>query len=237
MDSYLLDCNSLTLLVEDSGSDFMGLTEKTIEQAENEKTLDSITEEKEEINEEHLDLTVAGPACSLCSNRAFPCEHCKNAANIKNTRLECKVAQKRQAEKMLETTKKKFKPAQVGLSVRIPVPDVDRSRTDHRNILGVIMSVEDDDFYRLGTLHGIIKQLFARNQFDICKQKFLAVEDVKDIEITLRSAVGCTSVSGNTQGYIRCQCTKRCVNKKCKCVSSGLTCNSKCHHSQDCANK
>ena len=77
------------------------------------------------------------------------------------------------------------------------------------------MSIEDN-FYRLGTVHGVLKQLFSRNQFDLYKQNLLSLDDVKkDTEISIRSAVGKLSVSGATQGFVRCPCKKRCMNNKC----------------------
>ncbi|XP_031334323.1 uncharacterized protein LOC116164310 [Photinus pyralis] len=174
--------------------------------------------------------------CLLCSDENV-CDHCQNKNNIKAIRDSCQESLKRQAQKMLQTSRKKFKPGAVGMSVRVPIPDVDRSRSDHRNILGVIMSVEDE-FYRIGTVHGVLKQLYSRNEFEICKQQFLKLENVKtDTEITLRSAAGKFSVSGSTQGYVRCHCKKSCANKKCKCLASGYTCNSKCHNSATCSNK
>ena len=61
------------------------------------------------------------------------------------------------------------------------------------------MSIEDN-FYRLGTVHRVLKQIFSGNQFDLCKKNFLSLDDVKkDTEISIRSAVGKLSVSGATQ--------------------------------------
>lgn len=51
-----------------------------------------------------------------------------------------------QAQKMLKTSNEKFPPANVGDTVRVKVPDVDRGRTDARNIIAVITDVEDGDF-------------------------------------------------------------------------------------------
>nr|CAI5860099.1 unnamed protein product [Callosobruchus analis] len=99
------------------------------------------------------------------------------------------------------------------------------------------MSIEDG-FYRKGTVRDIFKQLYARNEFELFKQEFIKLEDVKtDTERTLRSAAGKFSVTGSTQDYVRCQCKKSCTNKKCKRHASGYTCNSKCHSSAACCNK
>ena len=34
---------------------------------------------------------------------------------------------------------------------------------------------------------------------------------------------------GLTQGYVRCNCTGICGNKRCSCREHGLGCNTKCH--------
>ncbi|GFU95543.1 KRAB-A domain-containing protein 2 [Trichonephila clavipes] len=51
-----------------------------------------------------------------------------------------------QATKMLPTSQKKISTAQIGDSVRMQVPDVDRGRTDNRNVLAVVVGIEDSAF-------------------------------------------------------------------------------------------
>lgn len=50
-----------------------------------------------------------------------------------------------QAKKMI----KKFEVLEVGVNVRVSIPDVDRARVSPRNLLAVIISIEDD-MYKLG---------------------------------------------------------------------------------------
>ncbi len=71
-----------------------------------------------------------------------------------------------QGAKMLKTSNTKFKDAEVGDNVRIRFPDVDRGHGDPRSVIAVVMSVEGG-FYKLGTEHGVLKQLYARNEFSI----------------------------------------------------------------------
>ncbi|XP_035210146.1 KRAB-A domain-containing protein 2-like [Stegodyphus dumicola] len=52
-----------------------------------------------------------------------------------------------QATKMLRISKKQFPPAQIGDTVRMQVLDVDRGRTDNRNVLAVAVRI--GDFYKL----------------------------------------------------------------------------------------
>lgn len=88
----------------------------------------------------------------------------------------------------------------IGTNVRLRVEDVDRSKIDPRNIIGVVISV-NDCFYEIGTVGGKLKQLYARNQIEPCPSNFIKVEDVPDKVITLREAVGTDSLSGK-QGLI-----------------------------------
>ena len=65
------------------------------------------------------------------------------------------------------------------------------------------MSV-DNGVYRLGTCNGILDQLYTRNQFKPCVEKFMDIEDVpKDKTICVRSAAKQAS-SGNGQGMLKC---------------------------------
>ena len=141
-----------------------------------------------------------------------------------------------QATKMLRTSQKQFPPAQIGDTVRIQVPDVNCGRTDNRNMLAVVVGIEDSDFYKLANENGTLKQLYTRNQFVICKEKLLSIDEVHFQEISLREAAAANSRSGG-QGYTRCHCKRKCSTNKCSCKSKGLLCNSNSHNSLSCFNK
>jgi hypothetical protein len=56
------------------------------------------------------------------------------------TNLEtARTRQRKQADNMLISTTMRYGEVQVGTTVRIPVPEVDRSKTDPRNVLAVVM--------------------------------------------------------------------------------------------------
>ncbi|KAI1718987.1 KRAB-A domain-containing protein 2 [Ditylenchus destructor] len=76
-----------------------------------------------------------------------------------------RAQQKRQAQQMLDGSAKRFPPNPVGQTVRVLVPTVDRAKTDPRNLLGVVMAV-DDGFYSIGTGVGILKEKYTRNQIE-----------------------------------------------------------------------
>ncbi|GFT89138.1 KRAB-A domain-containing protein 2 [Nephila pilipes] len=137
---------------------------------------------------------------------------------------------------MLRTSQNQFPPAQIGDTVRLQVPDVDRGRTDNRNVLTVVVGIEDSDFYKLANENGTLKQLYTRNQFEICKDKLLSIHKISFQEISLREAAVANSRSGG-QAYTHCHCKRKCSTNKCSCKSKGLLFNSKCHNSLSCCNK
>lgn len=109
---------------------------------------------------------------------------------------------------------------------------------DPRNIMCVIMDV-NNGFYKLGTKNGVLDRLYCRNELLICDQQFFDIDEVPSAtEFSLRQAVGAASVSGKTQGFIRCNCTAgKCKTNSCKCKKAKILCNSRCHNSTSCCNK
>jgi len=83
-----------------------------------------------------------------------------------------------QAIKMLRTSKQKFQPANVGETVRIRAPDVDRSKMDPQNILAIVLDIVDNDFYKLATKNGVINRLYTTNQFSVCKENLISITAV-----------------------------------------------------------
>ena len=55
-----------------------------------------------------------------------------------------------EAEKMKQASEKRFKAAEIGQNVRVPIPELDRGQTDHRNLIGVVLE-DKDSFYKIGT--------------------------------------------------------------------------------------
>ena len=68
---------------------------------------------------------------------------------------------------------------------------------DPRNLLGIILSHDDNELYTICVHSGILKGIFSRNQFDVCKQAILKESDVNQTcTTTLRAAVSEESASG-----------------------------------------
>ncbi|XP_046987116.1 uncharacterized protein LOC124575152 [Schistocerca americana] len=121
-----------------------------------------------------------------------------------------------QATKMLQTSQKQFPPTQICDNVRIQVPDVDRGHTGSQSVLAVVVGIEDSDFYKLTNKNSTLKQLYTCNQFIICKEKLLSVDEISFQEMSLREAAAANSRSGG-QGYTRCHCKRKCSTNKCSC--------------------
>ncbi|GFY32793.1 integrase catalytic domain-containing protein [Trichonephila clavipes] len=100
---------------------------------------------------------------------------------------------------------KTFAPVQIGDTVRIQVPDVDRGCVDNRNVFAVVVGMEDSDFYKLANENGTLKQLYTSNQFVICKEKLLSIAEIYFQEMSLREAAAANLRSGG-QGYTSCHC-------------------------------
>ena len=143
---------------------------------------------------------------------------------------------KLQAKKMTKLSDKKYPSAEVGDSVKVRVPDVDRSRCNARNILGVITTIDENGSYKIGTKFRAIDTSYSRNQFSICNEPVISVEDVPDEEISFR---GCARKSSLTrgQGYQRCGCKFGCARNICSCHRQNKLCTSNCHSSLTCSNK
>ena len=181
---------------------------------------------------------------SMCKDCGGPCPVddglcylCDRKQGIQAEREGAKNKQHNQAEKMQQSSTMRFKKAEVGDSVMIPIPLVDRGRAEFPNAKAVVLQVEENGTYKLGTRHGVLKQLYTRNQFTPCEQQFVSIEDVpKEREISLREVANADSM-GHGQGFIRCSCSTLCNNNRCKCYKNQNVCNSRCKCGFACKNK
>ena len=139
---------------------------------------------------------------------------------------------------MLENSAKRFKPAAVGDTVLVPIPDLDRGRCEYPNLKAVVLEEHSGGhLWKLGCKSGVLDQWYSRNQFQPTVEKFMSIADVPvEIEVSLRTAARQESIGGG-QGYFRCNCTGNCITKRCKCFKADLKCNSRCHNQRCCTNK
>ena len=149
-------------------------------------------------------------------------------------------AQMAQAERMVKRSRIDLQPGQPGDNVAVPIPSVDRGRGDPRNILGVITDRNENDLYTIAVRSGILKSKYTRNEFTLCPQRLLHLEDMnQEATVSLRQAMK-SSASGG-QGFVKCNCastgSKKCSSNRCLCIKSKVLCNSRCHNSLNCRNK
>lgn len=164
------------------------------------------------------------------------CTICSQMKSIESHRSSAVQALQVQAESMLRTSKRKYKPCDAGTNVLVKIPDVDRGRCAHRNIMGVVLSLNEHNLYKIGTAEGVLDKLYARNEIKPCDSNFLTIDDIKiDKNIALRSAAA--SLTQSKQGFVSCNCQKGCSSRSCKCKKSGVICSSKCHNNAGCRNK
>ena len=71
---------------------------------------------------------------------------------------------------MKERSVKRFKQAEIGDSVMIPLPDVDRSKAELRNVKGVVVEIDESGMYKLGTEHGLLNHLYTKSVPSVRKE-------------------------------------------------------------------
>ena len=156
----------------------------------------------------------------------------------KKARLQARAGIKKQAEKMLSRSSRKLLPLSPGDNVAVPVPKFDRSNGDLPNIIGVILTIDENGLYTIGTKSGRIKGKLSRGQFEPISYKGLEDHHVpQDVELSVREIVRAQSIC-NGQGFTKCNCKGTCL-KSCSCFKKGLHCNSACHSknaTQNCKN-
>lgn len=84
------------------------------------------------------------------SEQKITCDRCLRTEKITIVRDEAKEGLEKQAEKMIALSNSKLPPIDVGRTVIVRVPDVDRGRLAPRNVLAVVLSINDSGLYQLG---------------------------------------------------------------------------------------
>jgi hypothetical protein len=151
--------------------------------------------------------------CNLCVR--------KNRINIE--REGTKSGQEQQAQKFVSLSNLRLPAVDIGTNVVIRVPDLDRRRLAPRNILAVV-DISSSGLYLLGTKEGLLERLYARNEFTAADNNLIEDHDVPSSSLSVRSASMITS--GSKQGFVSCHCKGYCIDKKCKCRSKNMKCDS-----------
>lgn len=164
---------------------------------------------------------------------------------LQETRETALVSKNRAADSMvLQSLRKKRArdgELELGQNVLVNVSEFDRGKTDHRNLLGVIEEIVDQEHGGVIVLteHGKLDGIIYPNQYTIPSEQLIERSEVKaEPVISIREAVRLQSLTGG-QGFKRCNCssTSKCQTSRCKCFKDKLKCNSRCHGSGPCNNK
>ena len=72
---------------------------------------------------------------------AVICNLCLNPINIKKIQEQAYVNLAKQAKKMLKISNKKFPRVKIRTCAEVPIPAVDRGKSDAKNIIGIIKNI------------------------------------------------------------------------------------------------
>ena len=154
-------------------------------------------------------------------------------------REEVRKSQRKQAEKMLERSKKYLHPIEHGDYVTLKIPDVDKSLSSASNLICRVIDIcWETSLYELVSEAGVLNTMFAHNAFDKLNTKdFPLIEFDLSKQVSVRQAANQVDIGGG-QGMVKCNCTGTCANKTCGCRKSNVLCNSRCHGKNNkCSNK
>ena len=160
-------------------------------------------------------------------------------AHILHHRVAAKRCQSNQADRMIKRRRLALVPADIGNTVTIPIPSVDRGRGDPRNLMGKIVEKDQErELYKIAVRAGVLNGHFSRSQFEVCSQDLVKDSDInREREVSVREAAIESSRSGG-QGFQKCNCSaNQCKTNRCKCFKAKIKCNSRCHASLSCPNK
>lgn len=68
----------------------------------------------------------------------------------------------KQAQRMKLASDSIHARVEIGDNIIIPIPDVDRAKADLRNIIGVVLQMDEQGLHKIGTKYGILDKLYCR---------------------------------------------------------------------------
>lgn len=164
------------------------------------------------------------------------CLLCYNKINICIQRAAAKKSLEKQAIRMLKRLNDFLPSVEKGKTVLVGVPDIQRAPTAPRNLMAVVVDVNDENLYQLGTQYGLLDKLYKRNEFTSAKCDHIDPSVVTpNKKIKLGAALALSSKTNQVHAF--CQCKRRCTDKRCSCSKNAVLCNSKCHGSNVSTNK
>ncbi|XP_047540343.1 KRAB-A domain-containing protein 2-like [Vanessa atalanta] len=164
------------------------------------------------------------------------CIMCQVKPNIKVEGDAAHKGLKRAAENLIDATIKKIPRSDIGKSVLISVPKMDRGPLDIKYIHAKIVDIRNG-VYKVATKYGTIKNWFSRQDLQYLDTNY--GDEISESPISLRIAVASQSPLSR-QGFQKCCCkpaVSQCRNNRCACFKNKVLCGSKCHGRLTCVNK
>lgn len=100
-----------------------------------------------------------------------------------------------------------------------------------------IISVKDNNFFKLGNTVGTLPQFYTRNQFTVCPGKLIDVKEISQAYKSLRKIVNVLSFRGLGSRVLKCVCKGQCKNNKCKYKALQVNFVTQNNNSLSCDNK
>jgi hypothetical protein len=123
----------------------------------------------------------------------------------------------------------------IGDLVKVQIARIDRGPGDRNALPCKVITVLEDNMYRLACRFGVLRNAFAAGEIlPLGPQEFADLEDPPmDQEVTLVEAARLQSAA-----HITCSCKGSCLTTRCKCRKENIPCGSKCHpKSNSCKHK
>ena len=129
------------------------------------------------------ETTVAQHFCGLS-------QYCRSALNTDRIRRDTWIALSKQGESMIESSRKRFRPLELGDNVRVPIPIVDRAPIGPLSLTGTVTDIySNGGAFQIGTKHGTIQSAFTRSDITPCgTNQLLLPTDVPNNELSVRTA-------------------------------------------------
>ena len=132
----------------------------------------------------------------------------------------------------------------LGDIVLVPLDEVDRTKVDGGNLVGVIVSInKDKSTCRVAVKRGVLKRAYSHHNLrivpDASNNRMVmdleeAFTDWRSLpSITEREAARHVSSVGG-QGMVKCNCKGECMSNSCACKKAGRLCSSRCHRNNKC---
>ena len=119
-------------------------------------------------------------------------------AHILHHRVAAKRCRSNQADRKIKRRCLALVPADIGNTITIPIPSVDRGRGDPRNLMGKIVEKDQErELYKIAVRAGVLTGHFSRSQFEVCSQDLVKDSDInRERAISVREAAIESSRSG-----------------------------------------